>query len=143
MSVANILHMSTGDGESSYAKNSLLQCFKIADLGCSSGKNTLLFASNIVDIVDEVYTENNGKPPQFEVCLNDLFGNDFNNIFKMLPDFYAKFRKEKSANPGLCFVSVVPGSFHGRLFPDKSLHFVHSSYSVRWLSQVSIMPKLH
>ncbi|PWA65169.1 S-adenosyl-L-methionine-dependent methyltransferases superfamily protein [Artemisia annua] len=163
MAVANILHMSTGDGESSYAKNSLLQetvicktlpilkhtirrlCnanvisnqyFKIADLGCSSSKNTLLVASNIIDIVYEVCTENNGKPPQFELCLNDLFGNDFNNIFKMLPDFYAKFRKGKSANSGLCFVSAVPGSFHGRLFPDKSLHFVHSSYSIHWLSQV-------
>ena len=118
------------------------QYFKIADLGCSSSKNTLLVASNIIDIVYEVCTENNGKPLQFEVCLNDLFGNDFNNIFKMLPDFYAKFGKEKSANPGLCFVSAVPGSFHGRLFPVKSLHFVHSSYSVHWLSQVSIIPKL-
>ncbi|KAI8030465.1 Caffeine synthase 1 [Camellia lanceoleosa] len=29
----------------------------------------------------------------------------------------------------------VPRSFHGRLFPRNSLHLVHSSYSVHWLSQ--------
>ncbi|XP_031372509.1 benzoate carboxyl methyltransferase-like, partial [Punica granatum] len=27
-------------------------------------------------------------------------------------------------------------SFYGRLFPSRSLHFVHSSYSVHWLSQI-------
>lgn len=29
------------------------QCFKIADIGCSSSKNTILVASNIIDIVCE------------------------------------------------------------------------------------------
>ncbi|KAL0432096.1 UNVERIFIED_CONTAM: Salicylate carboxymethyltransferase [Sesamum radiatum] len=35
-----------------------------------------------------------------------------------------------------CFLSGVPGSFYGRLFAAKSLHFVHSSYSLMWLSKV-------
>ncbi|CDY54689.1 BnaC01g42250D [Brassica napus] len=35
-----------------------------------------------------------------------------------------------------CFVSGVPGSFYSRLFPSKSLHFVHSSLSLHWLSKV-------
>ncbi|KAI3800417.1 hypothetical protein L1987_28508 [Smallanthus sonchifolius] len=87
-------HMNPGDGESSYASNSSLQetviqkalpvlkhtiksmsshdsfsgqCLKIADLGCSSSKNTLLVASNIIRIVIEACKENNRKPPQFEV----------------------------------------------------------------------------
>ncbi|KAK1435713.1 hypothetical protein QVD17_01479 [Tagetes erecta] len=163
MDVANILHMNTGDGESSYASNSLLQetvirkavpilhdaiqgitnhnlfsgqYFNIADLGCSSGKNTLLVASNIVDIVVKVCKENNYKTPQFQVCLNDLFGNDFNVLFKLLPDFSTTLKKEKGENFGHCFISAVPGSFYCRLFPNQSLHFVHSSYSVHWLSQV-------
>ncbi|CAA0839261.1 S-adenosyl-L-methionine-dependent methyltransferases superfamily protein [Striga hermonthica] len=40
--------------------------------------------------------------------------------------------------PGLghFFVSGVPGSFYGRLLPSKSVHFVHSSYSLMWLSKV-------
>ncbi|KAJ0475425.1 putative methyltransferase [Helianthus annuus] len=163
MALVNILHMTIGHEDSSYAKNSLLQetaiqkavpflkhaikgiarrdvfldgCFMIADLGCASGRNTLLVASNIIDIVIEVYKENNHKQTQFQVCLNDLFENDFNNLFKLLPEFYAKLKREKGENFGPCFVSAIPGSFYGRLFPDKSMHLVHSSFSVHWLSQV-------
>ncbi|KAJ9565444.1 hypothetical protein OSB04_001410 [Centaurea solstitialis] len=163
MEVENILHMNTGNGELSYAQNSLLQeivirkslpvlrhaikgmanldivfdqCFKIADLGCSSGKNTLFVASTIIDIVDEVCKENNRKTPQFQVCLNDLYSNDFNTVFEMLPNFLAKLKKQKGENFGPTFVSAVPGSFYGRLFPDKTLHLIHSSYSIHWLSQV-------
>ncbi|XP_047306539.1 benzoate carboxyl methyltransferase-like, partial [Impatiens glandulifera] len=50
--------------------------------------------------------------------------NDFNNIFSALPI------------GSKCFVSGVPASFYGRLFASKSLHFVHSSFSLHWLSQV-------
>ncbi|KAJ0848664.1 putative methyltransferase [Helianthus annuus] len=164
MATINVQHMNDGNGDSSYASNSFLQehairralpflkhaikdmanhdvffkndCFMIADLGCSSGMNTLLVASNIINILHEVCHENNRKTPQSQVCLNDLFGNDFNNLFKLLPDFYDNLKKDQGESIGGCFVSVVPGSFYGRLFPDKSLHFVHSSYSIQWLSQV-------
>ncbi|XP_076891875.1 S-adenosyl-L-methionine:benzoic acid/salicylic acid carboxyl methyltransferase 3-like [Bidens hawaiensis] len=162
MALVNILHMNTGDGESSYAKNSLLQetgirnavpflkpsiksiasdnvfkdCIIVADLGCSSGPNPLLVASNIITIVHEVCQENNRKTPQFQVFLNDLYGNDFNTIFKLLPDFYGKLKKDKGESFGPCFVSVVPGSFYDRLFPDQSLHLVHSSTSNHWLSKM-------
>ncbi|KAL2966495.1 hypothetical protein AAZX31_16G120900 [Glycine max] len=37
---------------------------------------------------------------------------------------------------GPCYFSGVPGSFYGRVFPNQSLHFVHSSYSLQWLSKV-------
>ncbi|KAM0002683.1 putative methyltransferase [Helianthus debilis subsp. tardiflorus] len=124
MATINVQHMNDGNGDSSYASNSFLQehairralpflkhaikdmanhdaffkndCFMIADLGCSSGMNTLLVASNIINTVHE----------------------------------------DQGENIGGCFVSAVPGSFYDRLFPDKSLHFVHSSYSIQWLSQV-------
>ncbi|KAM0063199.1 putative jasmonate O-methyltransferase [Helianthus debilis subsp. tardiflorus] len=134
MSLENILHMNAGDGESSYANNSLIQengirqampflkhmikglanydvfsdRFTFADLGCSSGTNTLLVASNIIDTVHEVCQENDRKVPQFQVCLKDLFRNDFNTTFKLLPDFYAKLKKEKGESFGPCFVSAVP-----------------------------------
>ncbi|KAK1431556.1 hypothetical protein QVD17_08016 [Tagetes erecta] len=161
MSLVNILHMNVGDEETSYANNSFLQetvirkslpflkyaitdmvnydvfnnCFAVADLGCSSGTNTLLVAFNIFDIVCEACRECNHKVPQFQVCLNDLFGNDFNTIFKSLPDFYVKI-KDKGESFGHCFVSAIPGSFYGRLVPDQSLHLVHASTSNHWLSQV-------
>ncbi|KAA8520359.1 hypothetical protein F0562_014615 [Nyssa sinensis] len=161
MVIENVLHMNAGNGETSYAKNSIIQktlilksqtlientlkdmysdtfpqCFNIADLGCSSGPNTLLVISNIIDIVHGLCLQNKGKVPEFQVFLNDLPDNDFNTIFKSLPTFYAKLKKEKGDKLGPCFMSGVPGSFYGRLFPSKSLHFVHSSFSVHWLSQV-------
>ncbi|KAJ1382909.1 SAM dependent carboxyl methyltransferase [Sesbania bispinosa] len=50
--------------------------------------------------------------------------NDFNTLFKNLP-------------PNRKYFAVgVPGSFHGRLFPRETLHFVHSSSSLCWLSTV-------
>ncbi|KAL8255692.1 hypothetical protein R6Q59_030759 [Mikania micrantha] len=163
MTLVDILHMNIGDGNSSYANNSLftkivmqkagpflkstikgmanqdaflLHCFVIADLGSSSGINTLSVASNIIDTIHELCQENNRKTPQFQVCLNDLFGNDFNNVFKFLHDFYKNLQRDKGEKFGPCFVSAVPGSFYERLFPDESLHLVHSSYSIHWLSQV-------
>ncbi|KAI3496210.1 hypothetical protein L1887_38565 [Cichorium endivia] len=163
MEVQSILHMNIGDGESSYACNSFLQetamwkalpvlkhtincmanngiifsqCFKTADLGCSSSMNSLLVASIIIDMVHDLCEEMNKKAPQFEVCLNDLFGNDFNTIFKMLPKFYSNLKKKKREHVGPCFVSATPGSFYSRLFPNQSLHLVHSLYAVHWLSQV-------
>ncbi|KAJ0605750.1 putative methyltransferase [Helianthus annuus] len=163
MTLEDILHMNSGSGDSSYANNSLFtkfvmqktapflkrtikgiakqntffdHCFIFADLGCSSGMNTLLLASDVIDTIHELCLENNRQTPQFQVCLNDLFGNDFNNVFKLLPNFYKTLREDKGDKFSPCFVSAVPGSFYGRLFPDESLHLIHSSYSVHWLSQV-------
>lgn len=112
------------------------ECFKIADLGCSSGPNTLLVVSNVIDAVHDLCRKNNWKVPEFHVSLNDLSENDYNNIFKLLPLFYDKLKKEKGDKFGPCFISGMPGSFYERLFPSKSLHLVHSSYSIHWLSQV-------
>ncbi|MCL7047158.1 hypothetical protein MKW94_001458 [Papaver nudicaule] len=37
----------------------------------------------------------------------------------------------------------MPGTFYGRLFPSNSLHFVHSSYSLHWLSQVPTINEIN
>ncbi|KAK3023372.1 hypothetical protein RJ639_044228 [Escallonia herrerae] len=64
------------------------------------------------------------ETPEFQVFFNDHATNDFNNLFtSLLP--------EKSY-----FVAGVPGSFYGRLFPQSSLHIVHVSYAIHWLSKV-------
>lgn len=119
--------------------NVLPESVGIADLGCSSGPNTLLVVSEILDVIYAKWQQL-GRPcsPEFRVYLNDLIGNDFNNVFGSLPAFYNRLKEEKGSEFGPCFISGVPGSFYGRVFPSKSLHFVHSSSSLHWLSQVCL-----
>ncbi|KAJ4838301.1 hypothetical protein Tsubulata_040410 [Turnera subulata] len=110
----------------------------MADLGCSSGPNTLLPLWEIMETIHSTCRRmNHQKAPALQFFLNDLPGNDFNTVFRsLLPKFYDKLEKEKFDKLGPCFVAAMPGSFHGRLFPDNSLHFAHSSYSLHYLSQV-------
>ncbi|KAF3947201.1 hypothetical protein ACB098_07G120700 [Castanea mollissima] len=160
MEVEQVLHMNGGDGKTSYAMNSQLQrtvaamvkpileesmeelyltlfpeCLKMADLGCSAGPNTLLAVSKVMDIIGTKSQKLNRPPPSLQAFLNDLPGNDFNSIFKSLPSFYKKLENEKGTSFGHCFITAVPGSFYGRLFPNNSLHFVHSCYALMWLSE--------
>ncbi|XP_075488402.1 benzoate carboxyl methyltransferase-like [Primulina tabacum] len=158
------VHMTVGNGETSYANNSAHQkigiskakyvldeclkemvadngfskCFKMVDLGCSSGPNTLSVVAEIIDTIGRLRKLNNvdHELPEMEVFLNDLEGNDFNNLFKLLPSFYKKLN-EVTGNEGIrCFVSGLPGSFYGRLFPSNTLNFVYSSFSLQWLSKI-------
>ncbi|XP_019098116.1 PREDICTED: salicylate/benzoate carboxyl methyltransferase isoform X2 [Camelina sativa] len=155
----SVVSMKGGDGEHSYANNSEVQkgiasdakpvvvknvkemivkmdfpgCIKVADLGCSSGKNTILVMSEIVNTIIATYQQKGQNPPEIDCCLNDLPDNDFNAIFKLVPSFHEKLETNVQ---GKCFVSGLPGSFYKRLFPSKSLHFVHSSFSLHWLSKV-------
>ncbi|KAL8103413.1 benzoate carboxyl methyltransferase-like isoform X1 [Apium graveolens] len=165
MDLVQVVHMNTSNHECSYADNSTLEksvilkskealedaiedygishgfseCFKLADLGCSSGPTAFLSVTNIINSVLAVCEEKNLKAPtEFQVLLNDLPNNDFNSLFKITPSFNSRLQNEnggggKSVN---CFISGVPGSFFTRLFPSKSLEFVHSSYAVHFLSQI-------
>lgn len=112
------------------------ESMSIADLGCSSGPNSLSVIWQIVDAIHAKCCTLDSSPPELRLFLNDLFGNDFNNVFASLPTFYNQIKEEKGLEFGPCFVLGVPGSFYGRLFPRNSLHFIHSSSSLHWLSQV-------
>ncbi|QCD81774.1 jasmonate O-methyltransferase [Vigna unguiculata] len=161
MEVAQVLHMNGGVGDASYANNSLVQqkaislakpireeaitslyCSRlprslaIADLGCSSGPNTLFVVSEVIKTVEQLCRKLNHKSPEYRVFLNDLPGNDFNNIFMSIHSFKEKLQTEVEGGIGPCYFSGVPGSFYARAFPNQSLHFVHSSYSLQWLSKV-------
>ncbi|KAK4284750.1 hypothetical protein QN277_001536 [Acacia crassicarpa] len=156
MPTVQVLHMSGGLGEKSFANNSstakkammrvkpileegvnkmyctnLPTIMKVADLGCSCGPNTLLLVSNIIDIVHETSLRLNVETPTFQFFLNDLFGNDFNSTFKSLPEFYRTLKQDTT-----CLINATPGTFYGTLFPANSIHFFHSSFSLHWLSQV-------
>ncbi|XP_057420276.1 S-adenosyl-L-methionine:benzoic acid/salicylic acid carboxyl methyltransferase 3-like [Lotus japonicus] len=162
MEVTQVLHMNGGFGEASYANNSLVQqkvisltkpireeaitslycttfprSLAIADMGCSSGPNTLFVVSETIKVVEKLCRELNLKSPEYKVFFNDLPGNDFNNIFKSIDSFKEKLSdKMESGVIGPCYFYGIPGSFYGRVFPNQSLHFVHSSYSLQWLSKV-------
>ncbi|XP_059281438.1 probable methyltransferase TCM_000336 [Lycium ferocissimum] len=160
MDVEKVFHMTGGVGETSYSRNSSLQkkasdmvkhviletveevCLTtmpksigIADLGCSSGPNTL---SNIKEIIETVHRISGTNkifpqtPAEFRVFLNDLPSNDFNAIFQALPEFHHQLK----SGPSNIDIAAYPGSFYGRLFPDNCLHFIYSSYSLHWLSRI-------
>ncbi|KAK4771037.1 hypothetical protein SAY87_031569 [Trapa incisa] len=165
MKVTQRLHMNKGVGEVSYAMNCTVQSniisrtrplveeailkilsaeevpesLGIADLGCASGPNSLSAISEIIDAVYGRCRDLGRPPPELRVSLNDLPSNDFNSIFSSLLEFYRKVRAgRKCKEVGHCFISAVPGSFYGRLFPSRSLHLVHSSSSLHWLSQTPV-----
>ncbi|KAL8507928.1 hypothetical protein ACS0TY_018469 [Phlomoides rotata] len=113
------------------------KCFCIAELGCSSGPNTLFIATELLKTLHQLSLRQGHHLPEFQILLNDLPGTDFNSIFLyLLPTFQTELIQELGPGFGPCFVSGVPGSFYTRLFAANSLHFVHSSYSLMWLSKV-------
>ncbi|KAI9111265.1 hypothetical protein K1719_017677 [Acacia pycnantha] len=161
MDVASVLHMNGGSGEASYANNSLLQqkvmsitkpirdeairsiyneqlpkSLAIADLGCSSGPNTLFMTCELIETVEMLFRELNHESPEYIIFLNDLPCNDFNNIFKSLECFKQNLSTRVVGGIGKCYISGLPASFYERILPTSSLHFVHSSYSLHWMSQV-------
>nr|WAU46224.1 S-adenosyl-methionine 4-1-methyl-2-pyrrolidinyl-3-oxobutanic acid methyltransferase [Erythroxylum coca] len=161
MAIEQVLHMNGGMEDTSYARNSILQrkvisktkpiseeaitnlycnilptTLTIADLGCSSGPNTLFAVSELIKVVQKLCQRLGHQGPEYQVFLNDLPGNDFNSIFKSLSGFQEELNKQVETRIGPCFFNGSPGSFYGRLFPSNSLHFVHSSSSLMWLSQV-------
>ncbi|GKV43665.1 hypothetical protein SLEP1_g50929 [Rubroshorea leprosula] len=95
--------------------------FRIADLGCAAGPNTFFLVQDIIDAVKSKYES---EEIEFQVFFNDHSANDFNTLFRTLP-----VGKNYFANG-------APGSFYERLFPKASLHLVHSSYAIPWLSKV-------
>ncbi|XP_057509306.1 loganic acid O-methyltransferase-like isoform X1 [Actinidia eriantha] len=151
---AKAFPMNGGDGAYSYTKNSHYQraasyvakemieeaiadkfdvkslssssnTIRIADLGCSVGPNTFITMQNLIESMERKrHSQNCTKMTEFHLFFNDHASNDFNTLFNSLPlgRHY--------------FAAGVPGSFHGRLFPKSSLHFVHSSYALQWLSKV-------
>ncbi|GER47534.1 S-adenosyl-L-methionine-dependentmethyltransferases superfamily protein [Striga asiatica] len=162
MDVEKVFHMKGGLGDASYAKNSSLQkktaervkhitvenmeqmylgikpkSLGIADLGCSSGPNTLSIVKQLVDAVQNACRVNTELPDEFRVYLNDLPTNDFNTVFRALPDLYREIKigPKSEARPNI-FIAGYPGTFYGRLFPDHCLHFVYSANSLHWLSRV-------
>ncbi|KQK18525.1 anthranilate O-methyltransferase 2 [Brachypodium distachyon] len=170
MKVEQDLHMARGDGENSYATNSRLQekamletrpvlqsavvqlyaslppgsTMVVADLGCSSGPNTLLLVSEVIGTISDYSRETGRDAVEAQFFLNDLPGNDFNLVFRSLDQLTTKLtaagennaEKATVAAVPMYYVAGMPGSFYTRLFPCRSVHLFHSSYSLMWRSKV-------
>ncbi|CAN6284442.1 unnamed protein product [Urochloa humidicola] len=174
MKVEKDLHMATGDGANSYAANSRLprkallktkpvlqkaiqdlytslprrSTMVVADLGCSSGPNTVLVIDEVMSTLRDCareemkkkMTDNDSRRAMQAVqfFLNDLPGNDFNLLFRslqQLQDFDVE--EEDGITVALpCYIAGLPGSFYRRLFPCQTVHLFHSSYSLMWRSKV-------
>ncbi|KAM0902193.1 hypothetical protein ACQ4PT_019479 [Festuca glaucescens] len=162
MDATSGVRMATGNGENSYAVNSRLQekaileirpvlrkaieevymslstrqsTLVVADLGCSSGPNTLLVISEVIGAIC-AYTKKSqecARGVEVQFFLNDLPGNDFNLVFRSLEHF-EDIAGGKEAPPH--YVAGLPGSYYGKLFPRQSVHLFHSSYSLMWRSKV-------
>ncbi|KAI3932736.1 hypothetical protein MKW92_028002 [Papaver armeniacum] len=101
--------------------------FRIVDLGCSVGSNSLISVNAIIEAMDlkfESYFQGlqlkQTATPEFQVYFNDIASNDFNTLFRLIP-------LEKRY-----FAAGVPGSFYGRLFPRASIHFIGDINSSAW-----------
>ncbi|KAG2632783.1 hypothetical protein PVAP13_2NG124800 [Panicum virgatum] len=74
---------------------------------------------------------------ELQFILNDLPGNDFNELFRAVE----KFKKSDTTDqlgraPPFYYISGLPESYYKRLFPHQSVHLFHSSYCLHWRSQV-------
>lgn len=112
--------------------------FVVADLGCSSGSNTIYMVEFIIKHMTERYKAAGYEPPEFSAFFSDLPSNDFNTLFQLLPPYGGETMEECLASDShrSYFAAGVPGSFHGRLFPAKSVDLFYSAFSLHWLSQV-------
>uniref|UniRef100_A0A453RFA4 Benzoate carboxyl methyltransferase n=1 Tax=Aegilops tauschii subsp. strangulata TaxID=200361 RepID=A0A453RFA4_AEGTS len=163
MKTGSGVRMATGNGENSYAANSRLQekailetrpmlrkaieevykslsdrrsTMVVADLGCSSGPNTLRVVSEVIGAV-QFYTrksEEQRRAVEVQFFLNDLPGNDFNLVFRSLEQLEDLGGKETQPY----YVAGLPGSYYTKLFPSRSVHFFHSSYSLMWRSKFEL-----
>lgn len=147
--LAKVLHMTSGNGDISYALNSTrqgsvfkavqpafsqlieslpiqnLDLIRIADLGCATGMNTVSDVDFVVKTLKSMCAERCLALPELQVLFNDLPSNDFNGLFMLLGkqklDYYAM---------------GVPRSFYNVLFPRGSIHICFSIMALHWLSQV-------
>uniref|UniRef100_A0A0E0H755 Jasmonate O-methyltransferase n=1 Tax=Oryza nivara TaxID=4536 RepID=A0A0E0H755_ORYNI len=72
--------------------------------------------------------------PEFCFYFSDLPSNDFNTLFHLLPQHATAAAGDGSERR--YFAAAVPGSFHDRLFPKRSIDVFTSTFSLHWLSQV-------
>ncbi|TVU31358.1 hypothetical protein EJB05_23041, partial [Eragrostis curvula] len=100
----------------------------VADLGCSSGPNTLTFVSSVIRAIGDYCRRSDcDQPPDLQFFLNDTPSNDFNSLFRAIDQFKKMVvvgkpnaRKTARKTPSHYVVGLA-GSFYRRLFPRRTL----------------------
>lgn len=110
------------------------ESFVLADYGCADGGNSVRFTDVIVAAVRRMRREQT-----IAVYYNDLFTNNFNQLFQNLAEVTrrreAQFQYRKGAHIGPVFEFATGGSFYEPVMPPMSTHFGFSIAAVHWLSQ--------
>jgi salicylate 1-O-methyltransferase len=110
-----------------------------ADLGSSTGANTLATFSEVLHVISRTCDKLGRPAPELQLLLNDLPANDFNTLLDSVLSAYKQRIKESMRDSYIPFyTAAVPGSFYDRLFPKRSVHFIYSCASLHWLSQARI-----
>uniref|UniRef100_A0ACD5VCA2 Uncharacterized protein n=1 Tax=Avena sativa TaxID=4498 RepID=A0ACD5VCA2_AVESA len=164
MNMERDFHMVAGRGETRYFKNSTLQrkalletkpvlemavrdirtdvlqplpVLTVVDLGCSSGENTLLFVSNVIEAISCHRDKLRGNLVELQFFLSDLPANDFNHVFQSLEKFKESIEINfKEETPPPFHIAGMPGSYYTKLFPRQSVHLFHSSFCLHWRSEL-------
>ena len=119
--------------------------FAVADLGCSSGTNTIHNVEAIIKYMAKRFEAVGREPPEFSAFFSDLPSNDFNTLFQLLPPLAGDSMEELLAanDHRSYFAAAVPGSFYRRLFPARSVDVFYSAFSLHWLSQVGFVDQFY
>ncbi|CAM8955420.1 unnamed protein product [Rhodiola kirilowii] len=129
-----VLHMNKGFGDASYANNSTIQeniismgqpimteavlkliqsvhceSLGLADLGCSSGPNSLKAVTEIANMIFSNHYSCRLQNLELRIYLNDLPCNDFNSIFSLLPELYTTSSKTDQFSCQPCLVLFTVG----------------------------------
>lgn len=110
------------------------QPFVVVDYGCADGANSVRLTDFIVSNIHQ------RRPAQaVAVFYNDLFTNNFNQLFQNLGALNkrrdAQFRYHKGAPIGPVFEFATGGSFYDPVMPPISTNLGFSMTAVHWLSE--------
>lgn len=121
---------------------------KIADLGCALGSNTVSTIDKALSHISALYRARSVVLlTQVQAFFNDLPENDFNSLFRSFPAYAGPGSTDIETDRAYnghghhrdnrtYFVAGVPGSFHGRLFPSRSIHTFTSFIALQFLPKV-------